>query len=451
MPVLTVASVQRYRGQSSRYEVSDTRAPGLRLIIQPSGAKSWAMRFRRIGGRTAKLTLGPVDLSNKETSDEPVLGGPLTLRQARQLAATIDRERARGVDVVEEMKATKLRKRAEIKERTENTFGVAVREFFGDHKTKWHTRPRRWWGEAPMLGLRWPRDADPAATPPQIIKGGLADIWGDKPLTSFDGHDIHSVVAEARKLGIPGLAKRNNGMSESRGRKMHAALNIFFRWAVRQRRVAANPCSGVWHPGAPPARDRVLSDPEIRAFWLATDKVGQPFAPVLKLLLLTGCRLGEVAGMRRDELGADGIWTIPGTRTKNHRQHVVPLPPMVQEIIATAPRVEGSYVFTTTGTSPISGWSKCKRELDEQMSAGVPSWRLHDLRRTCASGMQRLGVRTEVVERALNHVSGSYGGVAGIYQRDPLHEETSAAMLRWSQHVQGLVSGKPTKVVALRP
>jgi integrase len=149
-------------------------------------------------------------------------------------------------------------------------------------------------------------------------------------------------------------------------------------------------------------------------------------------------------------LCADGIWTIPGTRTKNHRQHVVPLPPMVQEIIATTPRVEGSYVFTTTGTSPISGWSKCKRELDEQMGAGVPPWRLHDLRRTCASGMQRLGVRTEVIERALNHVSGSYGGVAGIYQRDPMHEETRAALLRWSQHVQGLVSGKPSKVVALR-
>ena len=448
MPVLTVASVQRYRAQSTRHEVSDTRASGLRLIIQPSGAKSWAMRFRRPDGRTAKLTLGPVDFSNKEASDEPVLGGPLTLRQARQLAAKIDRERARGIDVIEETKATKLRKRAEVEERTENTFGVAVREFFADHKTKWHTRPRRWRGEAAMLGLRWSRDADPAASAPQVIKGGLADIWGDKPLASLDSHDIHAIVDEARKLGIPGLGKRNNGVSESRGRKMHAALNIFFRWALRQRRLTVNPCSGVWHPGPPPARDRVLSDQEIRAFWLATDAVGQPFASALKLLVLSGCRLGEVAGMRRDELAANGIWTISGTRTKNHRQHIVPLPPMAQEIIANAPRVEGSYVFTTTGTSSVSGWSKCKRELDEQM--GAPPWRLHDLRRTCASGMQRLGVRVEVIERALNHISGSYGGVAGIYQRDPMHEETRTALLRWSQHVESLVSGKPSKVVALR-
>jgi integrase len=261
-----------------------------------------------------------------------------------------------------------------------------------------------------MLGLRWSRDADPAASAPQVIKGGLADIWGDKPLASLDSHDIHAIVDEARKLGIPGLGKRNNGVSESRGRKMHAALNIFFRWALRQRRLTVNPCSGVWHPGPPPARDRVLSDQEIRAFWLATDEVGQPFASALKLLVLSGCRLGEVAGMRRDELAANGIWTISGTRTKNHRQHIVPLPPMAQEIIANAPRVEGSYVFTTTGTSSVSGWSKCKRELDEQM--GAPPWRLHDLRRTCASGMQRLGVRVEVIERALNHISGSYGGVA---------------------------------------
>jgi len=228
------------------------------------------MRFRRPGGRTAKLTLGPVDLSNKEASDEPVVGGPLTLRQARQLAVKIDRERARGIDVVEEMKATKLRKRAEVKERAENTFGVAVREFFADHKTKWHTRPRRWRGEAAMLGLRWSRDADPAATAPQVIKGGLADIWGDKPLASLDGHDIHSVVDEARKLGIRGLGKRNNGVSESRGRKMHAALNIFFRWAVRQRRVTANACSGVWHPGAPRPRPRIIRPRDTRL--LARDR-----------------------------------------------------------------------------------------------------------------------------------------------------------------------------------
>ena len=228
------------------------------------------MRFRRPGGRTAKLTLGPVDLSNKEASDEPVVGGPLTLRQARQLAVKIDRERARGIDVVEEMTATKLRKRAEVKERAENTFGVAVREFFADHKTKWHTRPRRWRGEAAMLGLRWSRDADPAATAPQVIKGGLADIWGDKPLASLDGHDIHSVVDEARKLGIRGLGKRNNGVSELRGRKMHAALNIFFRWAVRQRRVTANACSGVWHPGAPRPRPRIIRPRDTRL--LARDR-----------------------------------------------------------------------------------------------------------------------------------------------------------------------------------
>src|SRR5207248_1252419 len=97
---------------------------------------------------------------------------------------------------------------------------------------------------------------------------------------------------------------------------------------------------------------------------------------------------------------------IPSTRTKNHRAHPVPLPPLASEIIVGAPRVEGGYVFTTTGHSPISGWSKAKRALDEAMGDGVPPWRIHDLRRSFASGLQRLGVRVEVIERALNHISG---------------------------------------------
>ena len=116
----------------------------------------------------------------------------------------------------------------------------------------------------------------------------------------------------------------------------------------------------------------------------------------------------------------DGTWTIPGARTKNHRPHAVPLPPVALDILAAVPRIEGDLVFTTTGTSPISGWSKIKRALDAVMGLKVSPWRLHDLRRTAASGMSRLGVRSEVVDRALNHITGSFRGVAGTYQRDPL-------------------------------
>jgi integrase len=221
---------------------------------------------------------------------------------------------------------------------------------------------------------------------------------------------------------------------------MHAALSVLFTFAVKRRKVASNPTSGLWHPEAPEARDRVLTDADIKVFWLATDKIPVPFGAVLKLLLLTGCRANEVNGMRWSELGADGVWIIPGVRTKNHRPHAVPLSPLAQSIISQVPRLESDFVFTTTGTSPISGWSKIKHALDEKMK--VEPWRVHDLRRTAASGMQRLGIRTEVIERALNHVSGSFGGVTGIYQRDPLTEEVQTALLRWSQHIAGLVANK---------
>jgi integrase len=176
-----------------------------------------------------------------------------------------------------------------------------------------------------------------------------------------------------------------------------------------------------------------LTDAEIIKYWAAVNTIEQPFRAALQLLLLTGSRLNEVGGMRRDELGADGAWTIPGIRTKNHRPHVVPLSPLMREIIAAVPVIEGPFVFTTTGRSAISGWSKIKTALDSKM--GVPAWRLHDLRRTAATGMAELGTAPHVVEAVLNHISGARAGVAGIYNRAAYAEEKRAALERWSGHV----------------
>jgi integrase len=451
MPVLTVAAVRKYAPQPSRREIRDSQAPGLYLVIQPkpTGHKSWAMRFRSLDGKPTKLTLGRVDLSDVETSDEPVLGGALTLRQARQLANKIDRERARGEDVVEAYKAQRHRERSAAIERSANSFGVCVREFFAEYKTKRGTRVRRWHGDARMLGLAFPLGCDPAETEPEVLPGSLADMWADKPVADIDGHDVHTVVDDARRRGIPGLPRHNNGVSDARGRKLHAALSVFFRWLLQRRKVAVNPCVGVWHPGAPPARDRVLSDDELILFWRACEQTGAPYGPLLQVLALTGCRLNEVVGMQRSEL-ANGVWTIPGTRTKNHRPHTLPLPPLTQARIAAVPMVQGSLVFSYTGTR-LTGFSRVKAKIDACMGA-VPPWRLHDLRRSCASGMQRLGVRGEVIERCLNHLSGSFRGVAGTYQRDPLHDEMREAFARWAAHIERIVKGEgePGKVVRLR-
>jgi integrase len=459
MPVLTHAAVRKYAPQPRRREIRDSQAPGLYLVIQPkpSGHKSWAMRFRRPDGKPAKLTLGRVDLTDSETTDEPVLGGALTLRAARQLANKIDRDRARGQDVVEQHKAQQHRQRTAAIERNANSFGACVREFFAEYKTKRGSRVRRWHGDARMLGLAFPLGCDPAKTEPAILSGSLADIWGDKPVAEIDGHDIHSVVEDARKRGIPGLPRRNRGTSDARGRKLHAALSVLFRWLLQRRKVTSNPAVGVWHPGPPPARERTLTAPELRWFWKACDQIGWPFGPAFQLLLLTGARLNEVTGMCRNELGSDGTWTIPGIRSKNHRAHQVPLPSLARDIINAVPRVESSagYVFSTTGRRPITGFSKVKAQLDRAMraeagSVTVAPWRLHDLRRTAATGMAELGIAPHIVEAVLNHVSGHKAGVAGIYNRATYAPEKQAALRRWAIHVQGVVTGKVAKVVALR-
>jgi integrase len=458
VPVLTVLSVAKYRAQARRREIPDARAPGLYLVIQPkpSSAKSWALRFRRPDGRPAKLTLGLVDLSDKETSDEPVMGGALTLRAARQLANMIDRERARGLDVVEERKAARLRQRAAAQDRAANTFGAVTREFFVEYRTKHKQRPRCWRADALALGLRYPLGSDPATTEPEVIKGGLVANWDAKPVAEIDANDVHVIVSAARKRGVPGLGRRNNGASETRGRRMHAALSVLFKWLVRQRKIASNPCADVDRPSAPPDRERVLNEAEVVAFWHACDQLGSPFGPLFKVLLLTGARLREVANMTRDEIGADGVWTIPGPRTKNHKPLSLPLPPLPQQIIAgvTAIESEASFVFTTNGRKPVSGFSKAKRQLDAAMakSAGgaVPGFRLHDLRRTTATGMAKLRVALPVIEKVLNHVSGSFGGIVGVYQKHEFAAEKAEALSRWAMHVEGLVGHHPAKIVPIR-
>jgi integrase len=455
--LLTDAVVRRYKPNAKRRLIRDAGAQSLYLLIAPRpdgdkrNAKSFMMRFRGPDGRPRKIVLGPFDLSGHELKETPQIGQPLSLAGARALAADIHRRRAHGEDVIGEHKARKIRRRSEAVERGSLAFGACVVEFFRDYKTKrWHSRPRRWHEDARALGLAWERDADPAKVAPEIIKGGLAARWADKPVGDIDEPDILAVVDEARKHGIPGLGQRNGDASESRGRRMHAALSVLFRWLQGKRRILRNPCRDVSHPGAPPARDRVLSNDEVRWFWRACDS--EPLhGPLLRLLLLTGQRLSEVAGLRASELSVDRtMWTIPSTRTKNHREHLVPLAALARDLLATASDKNTSdLIFTTTGTTSVSGWSRLKRRLDLTMlelarqergrEAAIKPWSLHDLRRTCVTGMADIGVRHDVVELAVNHISGARGGVAGTYNRSLLLPERTEAFARWARHVEGLV------------
>jgi integrase len=251
---------------------------------------------------------------------------------------------------------------------------------------------------------------------------------------------------------MPGLGRKNGDASESRARAMHSVLSKMFNWLTEKRRVKVSPLAALKRPSAPKPRDRVLTDGEIIALWKAAEELRKPFGQLIKLLLLTGCRLNEVAQMEASELSHDrATWTISGTRTKNHRTHVVPMAPLAQDMVAELERrSDCKFMLSTNQKTPVSGFSKLKRRLDSKLK-GVQTWRLHDLRRTCATGMAEIGVAPHVVELCLNHVSGARAGVAGTYNRSVQMPERRAAMERWATHVAELVSGRPQpKVVNMK-
>ncbi|MGO9684616.1 MAG: tyrosine-type recombinase/integrase [Steroidobacteraceae bacterium] len=438
---LTAAAVAKYRPGPKRRIIRDGGARSLFLVIEPSGHRSWRMRFRTPTGRIAKVTLGSVDLSGRELKGDPAIGQPLSLQAARQLAATVHRERALGRDVAAEHKARRHRQRTEIEERSASTFGAAVRDYVNEFA---RPKTRNWRDTAKHLGLHYRDDTDTF----DEAKGGLSQRWAERPVASIDDHDVWSVVDEARRLGIPGIGVRVEGIADSRGRAVFAALSAMFGWLKKQRRVKSNPCADLDRPSPGAPRDRVLAADEVRWLWKACDAIDAPFGPLLKLLLLTGQRRDEVAGMTAGELSDDGTtWTIGGSRTKNHRTHVVPLAPLARDLIASV-KGEGNFVFSTTSTTPVSGWSRMKRRLDAAMldaakkergkDAVITPWRLHDLRRTAVTGMVELGIAPHLVELIVNHVSGARAGVAGIYNKSEMLPKRRDALERWARYV-GLI------------
>jgi integrase len=435
--LLTTAAVAKLKPSAVRREVRDGGAPGLHLVIQPSGYKSWVVRFRGPNGRHVKLTLGPLDLTRSEKGD-PVLGGPLTLAGARIVANQVTRQRSLGVDVARQ-KRDQQRTRA-----SSGTFAALVEDFIADHA---RPKNRGWRDTAKVLGLLYPEDADQ----PTVVAGGLADRWASTPATEIDAHTLYDAVDEARRVAIPGMGARVSGTNDSRGRALAAALGKLFAWAAQHRRVPTNPALGMYRPALPPSRHRVLSPDEVRSFWQACDEVGWPFGPAFKLLLLTAQRRSEVTDMAWAELNPDlSVWSIPPARTKNKLPHVVPLPPLARTILSRCPRVAAApHVFTVTGITPISGFSKIKGRLDSSMATGE-EWRLHDLRRTAATGMAEIGIAPHVIEAILNHISGARASVAGIYNRAQYQSEKKQALEQWATYVERLVSADKKNVVQIK-
>ncbi|MEZ5708115.1 MAG: site-specific integrase [Blastomonas sp.] len=220
-------------------------------------------------------------------------------------------------------------------------------------------------------------------------------------------------------------------------------------------RLAINPVAHYPRPDATASRKRILSDAELVMIWNAAGEMRKPLATFFRLLILTGQRRIEVAKMQWTELDRDREeWTVPGERAKNGNYHLVPLSAqalaLIDDLAGGDEWPRQGPVLTLDGERSLGGFSKARRELDEKIdkalaekpdaSAFEQHWVIHDLRRTMATGLQRMGIRFEVTEAVLNHTGRSKGGIAGVYQLYEWRDEKREALVRWGREIQGIVS-----------
>lgn len=261
----------------------------------------------------------------------------------------------------------------------------------------------------------------------RLLRPVFVPAWERHALTDIRKADILDVIDGIMERGKPSSA-----------RHAFAAIRKFFNWCTERGLLDDSPCRTIKPPVKANSRERVLADIELATVWHAAEGQGYPFGRIVQLLMLTAQRRGEVVGMRWEELDLeDGLWTIPSSRTKNRKPHMVPLTAAAVAVLREIPRIDFSpFVFPSRGLpeQAYSGYSKGKRMLDA--SADLHDWTLHDLRRTAATGMARAGVPPHVVERILNHVTGTFGGVAGVYNRFQYLPEMRQALEVWSAHIE---------------
>jgi integrase len=274
------------------------------------------------------------------------------------------------------------------------------------------------------------------------VKHHLDKLWA--PLHSIPAKGIDRAIVAAE---IRSIAKRKGPIAANRAR---ASLSAFFRWAIGEGLCEDNPVTGSNKQEESGPRERSLTDTEAATVWLAAREESD-YGRIIRLLLLTGCRRDEIGSLQWSEIDTKGrTITLQKERTKNGREHVVPLSDKALRIIKDIPRrAERAYVFGS-GEGGFSGWSKAKATLDKAAKL-KEAWRLHDLRRTAATRMGDLGVQPHVIEAILNHVSGHKAGVAGVYNRSTYAAEKKAALDLWASHLMVAVAqATGANVTALR-
>jgi integrase len=247
------------------------------------------------------------------------------------------------------------------------------------------------------------------------VEVDLLPAWRGKRVDEIGKRDVLDLLDGITDRGAPLMARR-----------VQAFVRRFFNWCIERDILSRDPTAKMPRVVNGKSRERVLCDEELAKVYAAADG---PFGPVIRLLALTGARREEIGQLRWSEIDGDAI-KLEGDRTKTGVAHIIPLSAPALAVLESVPRIASSdFVF---GTKPISGWSRRKAELDA--ASGVTGWRIHDLRRTAATGMQRLGITLQTVEAVLGHVSGSRGGIVGVYQRHDFADEKRAALEAWGEH-----------------
>jgi integrase len=355
------------------------RVSGLTLRIREAGSRRWVFYYR-FGGAQKRIVIGDATLPLDEAR-----------KKARKLRVALDE----GQDPAVEKYAAKAA--------AELTFEKVLAEYLI--------------AAANRLKERSLKDT----------RGYLEKHW--KLLHTLPIASINRSMVAARLRQIT----KDHGLAS--GNRARAALSTLFAWAIGEGLCEQNPVSGTNENKEVP-RDRVLSDAELAAIWLAAGDT--PYGRIVKLLMLTGQRRAEIGGLNWSEIETDQAGSkivIPSKRTKNGRAQEVPLSPLAKEIIERTPPLLGhDLVFTAKGTTGFTDWANGKAALDK--TCKVKGWVLHDLRRTAATRMADLGTQPHIVEAVLNHVSGHKGGIAGVYNRAAYSAEKRAALDLWASHLQ---------------
>jgi len=409
---LSIKNLMRQdRCPAQRKEIPDGKIGGLYLVLQPSGAASWAVRYRT-AGKPSKLTLGSYPA--------------LDLANARKRAQEAIGEIASGKHPAAEKRAAReAQKAAEAPSDCVNTVAAAFVEKHAKRKA----------------GALW------AAETERLLTKEIIPKLGAKRLGEVRKSDVHDLLDEIVDRGSPTTANR-----------ALAVLKKLGNWSVERGIVSMSPFAGIKPPAPERARDRVLSDDELRIAWRTFERVGWPFGRIAQLLTLTGARRDEIAEAQWSDVDLDAkVLKVVASRSKNKLPHEIPLSDGAVRIIETLPRIGGrdGYIFTTTGHTPVSGWSRAKAHIDRALREEADArgndppadWVLHDLRRTAASGMAGIGIPPHVVEAVLNHKSGTIKGVAAVYNRYSYASEKRQALDAWARRLEAIVGGEATSNV----